>query len=356
MGENHEGDSLRSMTSGDTLCRATIFVVMFVSVGCNASTNNDGNPPKAKPLSELAEASRQKDVSEDFLETAERMLRIGDLDAAAESASKALLQAPESPHAILVAAEVEAARGNHEASADLAGSIEIGSPFGKRAIGLRYQQLLELDRYADAAESMIAAADAMPDDPDWRHGAWSALNRIGRREEASLQADLLCRGGGVSEVELLSLLRRGESFPFRLPPGEAPEKHFEPGLGMARWHFTQRDYRLGLQELSTQRDAGFSTPAASCALTAGSSPKRSCSRRYHNGTPRAAIRYASSETTGPRWARTFLTSTNTKLRPGRCWKPWFAIPPMTSPCTAWPMFLICWGDGRMGSSFVIAAF
>ena len=204
-------------------------------------------------------------VATDHLQAARRKLLILDFDAAAAAANRALLQDPDDADAKLVAARAEAGRRNHQLAADLAGSIEIKSRLGQRAVELHYQQLVELGQISAAADVILAAQQVVPDVPDWHHRAWELLNRVGRREEASLQAEALCRAGQANEPELHSLVRRTRCFPFQLAEGTDPARHFAPGLGMARWYFSQDDYAAALAELSSQSQVGFES-AAACAL------------------------------------------------------------------------------------------
>ncbi len=201
----------------------------------------------------------------DYLGRARQLYREGDWDAAAEAVYKALVQDPGNAEATLLASEVEAQRENHQAAVDLLASINIGSRLGKRAIEMRSQQLLKLERRSQAADVLLAGIGVMPTAAEWRHRAWDLLNRTGRREEASLQADVLCRVGLATEAELLSLVRRTDAFPFRLASDQDPRRHFEPGLGMARWYFTQQQYQQALAELSKEYTAGFQS-VAGCAL------------------------------------------------------------------------------------------
>ncbi len=223
-----------------------ILVATVMVMGCRSEKN------------ELAESVRPVD----FLASARRMIQIGDFDSAADTANKALLQNPDSADAKLIACEAEAGRGNHQTAADLAASIDIRSRLGKQAVDVRYQQLLKLGRDAEATDVILEAIELIPDVPQWRHQAWNLLNRAGRREKASQQADHLCRTGQANESELLSLLRRNDAFPFSLHSDDEPSNHFEPGLGMARWYFTQQAYSRGLEELAKESQAGFPTPAA----------------------------------------------------------------------------------------------
>jgi tetratricopeptide (TPR) repeat protein len=201
----------------------------------------------------------------DHLASARRMLLVRDWEAAAEAANKALLLDPENADATLIASEAEAGRGNLEVAEELSASIDIRSRLGKRAVELRQQQLAKLKRTSAAADVILAALKVMPETTDWRHRAWELLNRVGRREEASWQAETLCRSGEATQQELLSLIRRTLSFPLEPKDGDDPAKYFQHGLGMARWYFTQEDYRKALDELSSQTTSGFES-AAACAL------------------------------------------------------------------------------------------
>ncbi len=255
-----------SMIAHRRSVRLSIAIVgMWLIAGCGR--NRDGNTQaNSQPTArEAVEAQR----SGDFVQRARRMLEIGDFESAAESASQALLQNPELDDAKLIASEIEAARGNHQSSFELAASIDIQSRFGRRATEIQIEQLLELDRPSKAADAILTIVGAFPLDDDrvtgLRRQAWELLNRVGRRQEASWQAELLCRAGKANLTEMLSLARRNEAFPYTLPPRENPEQYFEPGLGMAKWHSARREFRLALQELSPVAEAGYDSPAA-CAM------------------------------------------------------------------------------------------
>ncbi len=242
-----------------------ILVVSFLAFGCDRSLGRRTSEDIVRhggPGIDANRGDKPEQRSVDYLGKARRMLQTGDLESAAESAYKALVQDPDNVDATFIASQVEAARGNHQASADLAGSIDVGSRLGARGVEVHWQQLLKLNRPSEAADVILAALNVVPAVSEWRHHAWSLLNRVGRREEASRQADALCRAGQANEQELFSLLRRNDSFPFLLKEDESPKKYFQSGLGLARWYFTQRDYRRGLEELSQEYQAGFPTPAA----------------------------------------------------------------------------------------------
>ncbi len=88
------------------------------------------------------------------------------------------------------------------------------------------------------------------------------LNRLGRRKDASEQADVLCRDGQINEQELLSLLRRNDSFPFRL------EGDDQKNISNLDWEWQDGTSRssstaAACRSLRTEYQAGFPTPEAS---------------------------------------------------------------------------------------------
>jgi tetratricopeptide (TPR) repeat protein len=200
----------------------------------------------------------------DHLAEARRWLHSGELDAAAQASYQALVQDPDSPDARLVAAEIEAARGNPEVAAELAGSIDLRSPLAGKAVQLHAQQLLKAGRASAAADVLLAAIEAEPKFLSLRHQAWELLNFSGRRNEASAQALELCRAGLATEHELLSLISRSLSFPTpeMLQGGRDGAELFAPGLGKARWYFSLGDHQRALEELAAEQRSGFPTPAA----------------------------------------------------------------------------------------------
>ena len=203
------------------------------------------------------------------LTQARRWYQLGDWESAATSAYRALVQNPDDADAKLIASEIEAARGNHQAAVDLARSIDVRSRLGYRASEIQVQQLVKLNRVSEAADVILMMLKLAPDGDRrflaWRRELWGLLCRVGRRQEASQQVDRLCLAGQANQAELLSLARRNSSFPFSLKPGSKPEDIFLRGLGMARWYFTKKEYRRALEELAGQSETGFESPAA-CAL------------------------------------------------------------------------------------------
>lgn len=227
----------------------TFIAAFFLCLGC--SKDNPSAPTQ-----------NVEETDTDHLAVARKKTLLRDWDAAAKAVSNALIEDPTNQDALLVAAEIESERGNHEVAAELAGSIDRNSRLGKKAVNLQVKQQLKLNQISMAADTLLGVLAEVPSEHDWRHQAWSLLNRLGRREEASQQAAKLCLAGAATPSELLSLIRRTDSFPPMLNGQTDPEKLFEPGLGMARWHFTQSDFRQAIKALEGQLNSKSSSPAA----------------------------------------------------------------------------------------------
>ncbi len=181
--------------------------------GCGSKSPSESEPGGAASGAK-SEASSTLPV--DHLKVARQKLLLQEFDAAADAAYKALVQDPNGLEATLVAAQVEAGRGNYEIAIDLASTVDRKSGFGKDAVEVESSSLAKRNRLSEAADVLIEGLIVMPEVSAWRHRAWELLNRVGRREEASAQAETLCIEGQASQQELLSLIRRAWSFPFSL--------------------------------------------------------------------------------------------------------------------------------------------
>lgn len=242
---------------------ACIFLATFCFAGCGSRKD-----PKLNELESHASETQveNKQRRQDYLSQARRSLQNGDLESASLSADKALLQNPDSDDAKLLAGQIASAKGNHRRALDLVESIDPGSRLGPKASLFRCEQLMKLNRIseaADAIEEIIRRAPAGERQTIELHRqAWGLLCQVGRRQEASEHADALCLAGGANQPELLSLARRNDSYPIALETGGRPDKYFQPGLGMARWYFTQREFQKAIDALGDQPVKGFESPAA----------------------------------------------------------------------------------------------
>lgn len=240
-----------------------VIAVAFVGVlliGCSSESKDDS---QTSAQSQTDQRSVESTQDANHITAARRMISLGYWDKAAEAAYKALVEEPDNFEAMLLAGEAEAGRGKHDLVIALVSPIDIEWRLGKKAVDLHVRSLYELNRTSESADVLLAAIEKMPFQAEWRHRVWGLLNRVGRREEASRQAESLCRAGQATEMELISLIRRTDAFPLRIKEGADMNLYFEPGLGMARWYFTKTEYREALQELAPQFESGFQTAAAS---------------------------------------------------------------------------------------------
>ncbi len=232
---------------------AVWLITVLLPLGCDKRARQSGSqvePPQTAPIDWMMKARRQVDL--------------GQHDAAAESVSRALIETPDRPDVIYLAAQIAALRGRADEAAELAGTIPLSNDrFGSQATELRLEQLIRGGQHDAATELLFELANQQPDQPAWRHLLWRELNYQGRRQEASEQADRLCALGESTLAETMSLIARDDAFPMRLRSGEKLEEVFHAGLGRARWYFTQRDFQRGLAELQSQWEQGFTSAAAS---------------------------------------------------------------------------------------------
>ncbi len=238
----------------------------LLHIGCN-SESTPATDPVATTIQAGETSVEGKDKPEatnvDHMAIARRMASLNYWESSADAAYKALLEDPENYEAMLLAGEAEAARGKFDKALALASAIDTDWRLGERAVFLHARSLFELKRISEAADVFLAELEKKPRQTAIRHRAWMLLNQVGRREDACRQAELLCRVGQADELELHSLIRRTDAFPVNLKPGTDPTKYFEPGLGMARWYFSQLDYRKAIEELTPEYESGFQTAAAS---------------------------------------------------------------------------------------------
>ena len=235
-----------------------------IMMGCQGSPGDSPEDSQAVGRTDVAaESSESAGRPANHLRDAKRYQQTEDWDSAAEAIHKALIQTP-GDEATLVASQIEAARGNSLLAVELARSIDVGSPLGAMAVKVHAEQLVKQKRHGEAADVILSEIRRRPT-RQLRRNAWTLLNRCGRREEASRQADVLCQQGKTTPEELLSLLGRTDSFPRQLSPHRDPPKAFDPGLGLARWYFTQQQFQQAIDELTPQFESTFETPAA-CAL------------------------------------------------------------------------------------------
>jgi tetratricopeptide (TPR) repeat protein len=159
---------------------------------------------------------------------------------------------PDDSPTLLLAGKVAASNADIATAIDLVASIPIDSDKAVESTELLVKWHLSLAQYEEAVTRLQANLTQSNLSAELnvalRRQLWGLLNRLGRRQQASTVADQLCRSGYFDRDTLVSLLRRGDAFPLALGD-DSPAQHFYPGLGMARWLFSQEKFESALKTL-----------------------------------------------------------------------------------------------------------
>ena len=251
--------------------------------GCGDRSAVRVTPDPSKPAvaDEQASSSIAKQTNLDSPEVSLRE-RIDQLEnddqspAAKQLLTQQLIVDPNDMQANYLMARLQFNQGNAEqalaiterfSASDSAATIEF--------LELRIMILKRLDRYSDAADAIQQIiAQHTEQNATLRerllHELWATLCRCGRRQEASEIAIRMARAGRATRDELISLIRRDESFPsprlLTRNDGSRDERShsnlFSPGLGLARWYFDDGQYQAALKQLRLPNGQGNQTPDA----------------------------------------------------------------------------------------------
>ncbi len=238
------------------LRRFALCICLLAIWGCRNESQPEAAIKAQVPTEELLHFT-EGELLENVKEFRERR----EYDLAADAAFKVLIQYPESVKAKLLSTEIEIERGNKTLASEMLDSIDVGPGSDSVDVDVHVHLLVRLQSISKAADVLDAALRNGEDKPRWRHEVWDLLNRVGRRYEASVHAESLCRDGLATFHELLSLVSRTQSFP---TPGMSSkgEELFVSDLGKARWFFSSGDYLRAKEELVPQYKLGFEDPAA----------------------------------------------------------------------------------------------
>ncbi|QEG00955.1 FG-GAP repeat protein [Stieleria maiorica] len=251
------------MASKRNLASSFAVTATLLVLGCQPASQSDRMRDSEAALVELDDATKIQME----LDQAKALSQRGNHDTAAKSLYSLMIRHPDNDDAILLTAQVEAARGDLETALEVIRSVNADSKVWPAAIDLHAQLLAKRGRHGLAADLLLDALVKQQDRLKWRHEAWRLLNFVGRRQEACDQAMALCRLGLATEPELLSLIGRRLAFPspdLIKDKGATPqqiEKQFAPGLGKARWFYSVQQYDRALEQLERQRRDGFASVA-----------------------------------------------------------------------------------------------
>ncbi|MCO8125020.1 FG-GAP-like repeat-containing protein [Stieleria sp. TO1_6] len=172
---------------------------------------------------------------------------------------------------ILQAADSELARGEPRLAIELLQQIDLTTSPQAAAAARRMVDHAAAAGRPELIEPILQTMiHRAPTTASWRHSYWKWLDQQGRRQEASRQVDRLNRMGKSTTNELLSIVRRNESYPFPhsdvLPPG------FDgfPPQAKARWYLARQHYDQAQQQLGNAAEiasaGGWSLDGSAAAL------------------------------------------------------------------------------------------
>ena len=231
-----------------------LLAIICLIGGCNSNENTvvDTEQTTTTVVSGVEALARERDQR---LKDAEASRRRGDLTVASQLVNQQLLRTPDDPRTLLLAGRLAADNADLIVAVDLVASIPLDSELFDESTQLLVTWYLELGQYQKAVTRLQAGLSRTGLAPKaklaFERQLWALLNRLGQRQQASAIAEQLCRSGYFGREVLISLLRRGDAFPLALG-NDSPSQHFYPGLGMARWFFSQESSRgVGLPTLSS---------------------------------------------------------------------------------------------------------
>ena len=244
-----------------------------MSTGCGGKNENSPATQHAATNSRERVSPQQDDEIEhaasDVMSRAAQLLEDGDIDAASSLVSSHLIERPNDNAALVLSSRIAIAKGKLETAIELAEPVPADSADGFAATELLVPLYLKANSPDKAVTRLQATLDGndLPDrkSATLRQQLWTILNRLGRRQEASIQADSLCRAGYVNRPLLISLLRRNDSFPLAIDADQL-SKNFYPGMGIARWYFSHEDTKRAIDELQKESRVNVGSEASRAFL------------------------------------------------------------------------------------------
>ena len=246
-----------------SVCWMTVcWITVCFTVGCKPrGSAAGGSAAGGMDASQASPAVVQDDLKTvgsdrvELLTSAEASWKQGDLALASKLVQQQLLRTPEDPGARLLAGKIAADEADLTTAIALVATIPPDSELSVESTELLVKWYLAAGQYEQAVirlQVSLAHSSLRPTlKVAYGRQLWALLNRLGRRQQASAVADQLCWSGYFGRDVLISLLRRGDAFPLALGD-DSPRLHFYPGLGLARWLFSQEDFQGALEMLNSE--------------------------------------------------------------------------------------------------------
>ncbi len=232
-------------------------LALLILVGCGGKEDNEvGQSPSPAKLDSGA--------ARDPLTTIRTHVASGDLEQAARRVRGHLVTHPEDIEAVMLAAEIEVARTQYSAAADLYASVPLDHPHhGTTAALACVRQLVAGDRLWDARTHADAAIDKLPNMTDLRYARFDALMHLGMIRSAAADVDFIATRDMLNREKLELLVGRSRVLTMNHPElvdAETGETlPLVAALTLAVAQANQRDYEKAITALNKEREGQFSS-------------------------------------------------------------------------------------------------
>ncbi len=206
--------------------------------------------------------------SVDVLETATRTLIAGDTTNAEQRLRDLLIERPDDPAVVLLAATIDVAKGNHLQAISTASSIDSTSIEFTASRSLIANCAATLNGDVPGFENIAWAAmeKALSEDSknlEIRRALIKLLNRRGYRHRACQHIEVLCQHGLATEDELRGLIHRRDAYPMVTQCDASSiedRKSSDGSLAVARRFQTCRHFTEAYELLSREQATGWIHP------------------------------------------------------------------------------------------------
>jgi tetratricopeptide (TPR) repeat protein len=241
------------MNQNHNRCIHWLLWAVFTVSGCSRDSNDEPTSEVVGSSATLTEPpagvvpEQLVFDSEKELDRAAQLAKKGDFKAASQALQRVLLSDPTNVEILFRLARIYQQQGELEAAIELLDSISPDDPIaGLPALGQSADWCMDTERYAEAEDRYRQVLSRVPDAAVAHRQLAFLLNRQGRRHEAVVHLQQLCRLGDIRQDELHALLVIGHAI-FEDPNNADPSdtgRHYWPigPVAEARMLYTANRY------------------------------------------------------------------------------------------------------------------
>ena len=221
----------RTVAARCIACCFTFAVGVVALNGCGKGTE------QAKDATQSSQSQPvQPTIEPSLFDQARQAYEKNDLDSAASILTELQIEDPNHAEGSLLLARVLQKQGKPKLALQTTQTIETTSKnLTLEVESLSLELATQLDDAAAQEVSLRRLLGSSPNKKGYADGLWKLFHRQGRVFEAAAIADFLCRRGEASLDQLTSLAFGDEGYPVDAKTLDDAKKHFDSGLGLARW-------------------------------------------------------------------------------------------------------------------------